>query len=98
MARDFETYEDRVQRQVRNIILLVVLVVVVLVLIFGSFYIIQAGQRGVLLTFGNPDLVPKSEGLHFKIPLVQKIVKMDIQTQKYEAELTAASQDLQDVN
>jgi regulator of protease activity HflC (stomatin/prohibitin superfamily) len=72
--------------------------ILLVIILLGSFYIIDAGQRGILLTFGNPDLVPKSEGLHFKIPLVQKIVKMDIQTQKYEAELTAASQDLQDVN
>jgi regulator of protease activity HflC (stomatin/prohibitin superfamily) len=98
MARfDDYTYEDRMKRQMRNTILLVVGSVFILILLFGSFYIIQAGQRGVLLTFGNPDLVPKSEGLHFKWPLIQKIVKMDVQTQKYEAELTAASSDLQDV-
>lgn len=69
-----------------------------LVFISGSFYIIRAGERGVLLTFGDPDMTPKTEGLHFKIPIVQTIVKMDIKTQKYEADLTAASKDLQDVN
>ena len=42
-------------------------------------------------------MVVKSEGLHFKMPLVQSIYKMDIKTQKYETDLTAASQDLQDV-
>jgi len=95
--RDYDD-EEQVKKTVFKGIGLVVLGIFILIILFGSFYIIQAGQRGVLLTFGNPDLVPKSEGLHFKWPLVQKIVKMDIQTQKYEAELTAASKDLQDVN
>lgn len=95
--RDYDDEEQVVKKTVKGISL-VILGIFILIILFGSFYIIQAGQRGVLLTFGNPDLVPKSEGLHFKIPLVQKIVKMDVQTQKYEAELTAASRDLQDVN
>ena len=72
-------------------------IITVLVLFFGLFYIISAGERGVLLTFGKPDMTAKGEGLHFKIPLVQKIIKMDVKTQKYQAELTAASKDLQDV-
>ena len=70
---------------------------VILVFVFGGWYTIQAGQRGIILTFGKADMVVKSEGLHFKMPLVQSIYKMDIKTQKYEADLTAASQDLQDV-
>lgn len=75
-----------------------ILSIIALLLFFSSFYIIQAGQRGVLLTFGKADLEPKNEGLHFKIPLIQKVVKMDIKTLKYEADLTAASNDLQDVS
>jgi len=99
-----KTYKEEIDKRERSERMRVLLTITgiflgifVLIIIFGTFYIIQAGQRGILLTFGNPDLVPKSEGLHFKIPLVQKIVKMDVQTQKYEAELSAASQDLQDV-
>jgi regulator of protease activity HflC (stomatin/prohibitin superfamily) len=69
-----------------------------LILFFGSFYIINAGERGILLTFGKVDISAKGEGLHFKLPIIQKIVKMDVKTLKYEADLTAASRDLQDVN
>jgi len=72
--------------------------IVILVVLFGTFYTVQAGERGVLLTFGKPSDVAIGEGLHFKIPIAQKVVKMDVKTQKYEADLTAASQDLQDVN
>lgn len=66
-------------------------------IIFSSFYIINAGERGVLLTLGKPSPEAKGEGLNFKIPLIQSVIKMDVKTQKYEASLTAASSDLQDV-
>lgn len=79
------------------VVLLLVVLIVIMTAIFGSFYTIKAGQRGVLLTFGEADMNAKGEGLNFKIPLVQSVVKMDVQTQKYEAELSAASSDLQDV-
>lgn len=73
------------------------LLIFALTFIFGSFYIVHAGERAVLLTWGEADPIPKSEGLHFKMPIKQKVVIMDIQTQKYQAELTSASSDLQDV-
>ena len=93
----FDTDEEMMKRTIFKSVGFTILAIIILIVLFGSFYIIQAGQRGVLLTFGNADLTPKAEGLHFKFPLIQKLVKMDIQTQKYEAELTAASRDLQDV-
>lgn len=71
--------------------------IVVLIIIFGAVYTISAGYRGVILTFGKASNVAVGEGLNFKIPLVQKVIKMDTRTQKYEADLTAASADLQDV-
>lgn len=73
-------------------------IIVLLVIIFGSFYIVQAGERAVLVTFGKPSVEAKGEGLHFKIPLIQKAIKMDVKTQKYQADLSAASSDLQDVS
>lgn len=75
----------------------IVFIVIIPILISGIFYTIPAGYRGVLLTFGKPDMNAKPEGLGIKIPIVQKIIKMEVKTQKYEAELTAASRDLQDV-
>lgn len=81
-----------------GIVLAVIAFISCLVVFFGSWYTIDAGERGILTTFGNPNMVPKEEGLHFKLPLIQDVVVMDIKTQKYEADLTAASKDLQDVN
>jgi regulator of protease activity HflC (stomatin/prohibitin superfamily) len=84
-------------KKVIEIISIIMFVGIISVVLFGSFYIISAGERGILLTFGNPDMSPKTEGLHFKIPIVQSVVKMDIKTQKYEADASAASKDLQTV-
>ncbi len=72
-----------------------VLIGVVILILLSSFYIIPAGKRGVLLTFGKPNMNAIGEGLHIKVPLVQKIVKISVQTQKYEADASAASSDLQ---
>lgn len=69
----------------------------VLILIFGSFYTISAGHRGVLLTFGKPNMDVSEEGLHFKIPIVQKVKKMEVRTQKIEVGADSASKDLQNV-
>jgi len=77
----------------------VVGLILVVLLLFGAspFYMVSAGERAVVLTWGNPSMTAVSEGLHFKIPMVQTVHIMDIKTQKYEADATAASKDLQTV-
>jgi len=64
----------------------------------GSFYIISPGERGVLITMGNPSMDAKTEGLHFKLPIIQSVAVMDVKTQKYTAPASAASKDLQVVS
>jgi len=66
-------------------------------LLFSSIFIVSAGERGVLLTFGKPSMDAVGEGLHFKIPLVQTVKKLEVRTQKIEAASDSASKDLQDV-
>lgn len=102
MERHTLSNETNDNYPVRNFIVKVfvwsLVFLIFLVIIFSSFYTIGAGERGVLLTFGKPDLNAKGEGLHFKIPIIQSVVVMDVKTLKYEADLTAASNDLQDVS
>lgn len=66
-------------------------------IIFSAFsvYQIDAGERGVLLTWGKPSMEVLGEGLGFKLPIAQEVKKVNIQTQKYEASASAASKDLQ---
>lgn len=83
---------------IKNGILYLGILVLICTIFFGSFYTIPAGERGVLLTFGKPTIEAQQEGLHFKVPLAQKIIKMDVKTQKYETDASAASKDLQVVS
>lgn len=81
-----------------KVVLGVIAVVVVLVLIFGSTGTIGAGQVGIKTTFGKV-AGTLNPGLYFKLPFVQHIEKMDVQTQKESVKaVEAASQDLQTVN
>ena len=72
-------------------------VLVVGSLIFGSFTTIPAGQRGVVIRFGAITGTILGEGLKTKMPFLDSVVLMSVQTQKYEAAATSLSRDLQDV-
>ena len=56
------------------------------------------GQRGIVLNFGAVQKEVLPEGLHFRIPVMQDIVLMDVKVQKAETDAAAASADLQDVS
>lgn len=50
--------------------------VVILILAGGSFYSIQEEEQAVVCTFGSPRAVT-APGLHFKIPLIQTVTKVN---------------------
>jgi len=67
------------------------------IVVISSVYTVGTGERGVLLTWGSPSMDAVEPGLHFKVPIMQGIEKMDVQTLKYTAMAGAASKDLQEV-
>ena len=67
-------------------------------LIFSAFTTVPAGHRGVVIRFGAVTGRVLDEGLQTKVPFLDSVVKMSVQTQKYTADAVSASQDLQDVN
>jgi regulator of protease activity HflC (stomatin/prohibitin superfamily) len=59
---------------------------------------VDAGNRGVLVQFGNVDTGNSlDEGLHFVVPFRDNVVQMEVRTQKIVEDTTSASKDLQDV-
>ncbi|MDE3108313.1 MAG: prohibitin family protein [Acidobacteriota bacterium] len=80
-----------------GIAIAVIVAVIVLVLLFGSWATVPAGHRGVLITWGAASPNVLDPGLHFKLPLIQSIVIMNVQVQKNQIDEQAASLDLQDV-
>jgi len=73
-------------------------VVIVISLIAGSFTTIPAGHRGVVIRFSAITGGILDEGLRTKLPFIDSVVKMSVQTQKYEADSLAVTNDLQDVS
>ena len=73
-------------------------VLIVASLILGAFTTVPAGHRGVVIRFSAVTGKILDEGLQTKIPFLDTVQKMSVQTQKYEADAAAASRDLQDVS
>lgn len=59
--------------------------------------IINAGERGVLMKFGEVQNQILGEGLHLIIPVVNTVKKLSIRVQKQEISAEASSKDLQNV-
>ena len=72
------------------------LVLWIVVRLLNPFVIVGAGERGVVLNFGAVQKTVLGEGLHFRIPIVQKIVMVDVRIQKSQTDAESVSKDLQD--
>ena len=77
---------------------LLIVLAILIFLVVSSIVIVGPGHRGILLEFGRVTGEVYGEGLHIIIPLINNVPIMDVRTQKYEADSTAASKDLQDTH
>jgi regulator of protease activity HflC (stomatin/prohibitin superfamily) len=89
---------DSVLRKVPVMIPVIIGIIIVILMFFRPFVQIGAGERGVVLNFGAVQDTVLDEGLHFRVPIMQSIVAVDVKVQKSESEAAAASSDLQDVS
>lgn len=64
----------------------------------NPFVVINAGNRGVITTFGKVNPTVLEEGLHLRIPIMQQVTEINVQIQKGEGDGDAASRDLQQVH
>ena len=81
-----------------KLVLLIFVVILAVIFLGSSFVVIPAGHTGVALTFGKVEDVVLQEGLHFKVPFVQKIVVVDNRIVKLDVNTEAFSKDLQTIN
>lgn len=79
----------------RIVVSLVVALIVIWIL--NPFVVIGPGERGVVMNFGAVQKDIMGEGLHMRIPIMQRVVIMDVKVQKGEGQGDAASKDLQQV-
>lgn len=87
--------EDIKKNNGKRLALIILGIIIAMVLFSETIGTIGAGERGVLLQFGAVQDKIFDEGLYFKIPFVQQVVKVDVKTKKEEANISAASKDLQ---
>ena len=73
MARSNEL---KVKERIRTTITAVLTVVILLMIAGDSFYTIAEQEAAVVTTFGVPEAVTE-RGLHFKIPFVQEVTKVN---------------------
>lgn len=78
-------------------IALIVFLLLLLLTILRPLVIVPAGHVGVKLNFGAVQEPPLKEGIHFIVPIYQKVANVDCRVRKAEHHAAAASKDLQTV-
>lgn len=67
---------------------------IILATIFGCFYTVESGERGVLLRFGEVVAV-EEPGLHFKMPYIETVKTLSVRSQNVALQTTIYSADTQ---
>ena len=96
--RSLDTFELRgpVLRKIGSFVVFIIALILILVVLLGLFVIIPAGHRGVVLWWGSVEKRVMVEGFNFKIPIVEKVVKVDVRVQPHPfKEIDAASREYQ---
>ena len=75
---------------------LLILVLIIIIVLWGTFVIIPAGNRGVVLWWGSVESRIMGEGLNFKVPIAERVLKVDVRVQPHPfKEIDAASKEYQ---
>jgi len=82
----------------KKILFAIPVLVLALVLAISSISTVPVGSTGILLTMGKVQDSALSEGVHLKIPFVQRIISIDNRVKKLELSTEAFSKDIQTVS
>ena len=83
---------------IKRLVALAIAVFLALIVLPNCFATVPVGSTGIMLTMGKVEDTALSEGMHFKIPFVQRIVSMDNRVKKLELSTEAFSKDIQTVS
>jgi regulator of protease activity HflC (stomatin/prohibitin superfamily) len=94
--RPFETFNFKGPKP-QTILILIVLFILFIVS-WGSFALVPAGHRGVVLWWGSVEKRVMGEGLNFKVPIAETVIKVDVKVQPHPfKEIDASSKEYQNV-
>lgn len=79
-------------------IIIAVIVLLAIIILVNSIATVNTGFVGVKTRFGEVQDTMINEGFNFKVPFIEKIVKIDCRTQKCEYTMEASSKDLQKIS
>jgi len=73
-----------------------ILIFILFIILWGTFVIVPAGHRGVVLWWGSVEKRIMGEGLNFKVPVAERVIKVDVKVQPHPfKEIDAASKEYQ---
>jgi regulator of protease activity HflC (stomatin/prohibitin superfamily) len=73
-----------------------ILVIIIFIVVWGTFAIVPAGHRGVVLWWGSVEKRVMGEGLNFKVPFAERVIKVDVKVQPHPfKEIDASSKEYQ---
>jgi regulator of protease activity HflC (stomatin/prohibitin superfamily) len=75
----------------------IVTFIIIILIMSESVVIVQAGHRGVVLYVGAVENRVLGEGVHFIVPFAEQVIQLEVRTLKFQADASAASNDLQEV-
>jgi len=78
----------------KRVVPIILIALVLIILATSLFYEVPAGNIGVVLRFSAVDRV-SFPGINIKLPFVERVVLMNVRTQKDEVQATAMSENLQ---
>src|SRR4030043_952388 len=94
--RPLETLDFKMPKP-QTILILIVLLILFIVS-WGSFALVPAGHMGVVLLWGSVEKRIMGEGLNFKVPITEKVIKVDVKVQPHPfKEIDASSREYQNV-
>lgn len=77
---------------------ILVLDLFIIILFFASFTTVKSGEVGLKVRFGKIVNTQINEGLNFKIPFIEKIIRVNVKVQKQEEKVESSTKDMQTIN
>ncbi len=75
---------------------IIVIFLILLAFVWGTFVIVPAGHRGVVLWWGSVENRVMGEGFNLKVPFAERVIKIDVRVRPHPfKEIDAASKEYQ---
>jgi len=75
---------------------MLIIVIIIVIIALSTYTIVPAGHRGVVLLWGSVEKRVMGEGLNFKVPIAERVIKVDVRVQPHPfKEIDASSKEYQ---